>query len=328
MFVDTIPVVRRRQDRWRAAARAVCDRTPVGRLACRQGFVLTHPQARAAGVPDRDIRRWVRQGEWTAPRRGVLCVLPRPRGPLDPYPHGERPEIAAAAVALIRRDAVVSHECAALARGLDVLRTPRHATLTTCGRRFSGARSDAVIRAAWLSDEDLGRWFGVDITTCARTVIDIARQGARRGIVAVESALHNECVTRVELAEVLERQRRWDGVITARRVFDLAGAESESPLESLVRLFLDDHGLPLPEQQVLVETYLGIFRVDGLWRDKRVVLEVDGLTKYRGDGDALVEEKLRQEAVERAGYTVVRATWADVHDLPAMTVARVRAALR
>lgn len=328
MFIASIPIARRRQDAWCAAARSVYDRTPVGRLACSQGFVLTHAQAHAAGVPDKDIRRWVRQGVWTAPRRGALCVLPRPRDRFDDGPHGARPEIAAAAAALVRRDAVISHECAGLAHGVDVLYQPRQATLTTCGRRFSGARCGAVIRAAWLSDEDLGRWFGTDITNCARTVIDLARKGARHGIVAVESALYNECVTRAELEAVLERQRRWDGVITARRVVQLAGGKSESPLESLVRLFLDDNGLPLPEQQVPIETHLGVFRVDGLWEGKRVVLEVDGMMKYRDGDDALIREKLRQEAIERAGYRVVRLTWSDIHDHPFATVARILAALR
>lgn len=159
-------------------------------------------------------------------------------------------------------------------------------------------------------------------------MIDIARTGARPGIVAVESALYHGCVTRTELEEVLERQRRWDGVITARRVVELAGAQSESPLESLARLFLADHRLPLPDQQVLIDTYLGRFRVDGLWDARRVVLEVDGLLKYRADADALTAEKLRQEAIERAGYKVVRVTWSDLHDDPLATVARIRAALR
>jgi hypothetical protein len=76
MPIDTISPARRRQDAWRAAARSVYNRT--GRLACRQGFVLTHPQARAVGLSSAEVRSMVRRKEWTAPRRGVLCVLPPP----------------------------------------------------------------------------------------------------------------------------------------------------------------------------------------------------------------------------------------------------------
>ncbi|HEY2982923.1 MAG TPA: type IV toxin-antitoxin system AbiEi family antitoxin domain-containing protein, partial [Jatrophihabitantaceae bacterium] len=45
-------------------------------LALRQGFVATRAQARDLGMPDADVRRLVRRGDWSAPRRGVLAVAP------------------------------------------------------------------------------------------------------------------------------------------------------------------------------------------------------------------------------------------------------------
>ena len=57
-------------------------------------------------------------------------------------PHGLHPTVLAAAAALVRREAVISHECATMAYGVDVLHTPRVATvddvrptLLRCGRR-------------------------------------------------------------------------------------------------------------------------------------------------------------------------------------------------
>lgn len=298
----------------------------MGALACTQGFVITHAQAHAAGISVNEVRRLVRREDWTAPRRRVLAVLPRQGGDL----HGRGPLIAATAVALMRPDAVISHECAALAHGLDVLRMPTVATLTTASRAHAASRGDAVVRSADLCDGDLARWFGVAVTSCARTVIDIARRNARDGIVVADSALRDEVVTIEELQLAAARQRGWDGVVTARRVLGLASALSESALESLTRLFFADHDIPLPEQQVWIETYRGWYRVDGLWAEQRVILEADGLLKYRApdDGDALVAEKLRQEALERAGYTVIRVTWADIHHTPQATLARIRAVLR
>src|SRR5699024_1381621 len=120
----------------------------------------------------------LRCGEWTAPRRRVLCVLPA-RGK---YVHGRRPEIRAAAVALLRPDTVISHECAALTRGLDVLQVPPVATLTTASRAHAAARSGAVVRSTSIDDDDVSRWFGVRVTSVARTVVDLARQSARDGI--------------------------------------------------------------------------------------------------------------------------------------------------
>jgi very-short-patch-repair endonuclease len=56
-------------------------------------------------------------------------------------------------------------------------------------------------------------------------------------------------------------------------------------------------------------------------------VEADGALKYRGDANALWKEKRRQEALERAGWVVVRVTWNDVLREPRQTAERVRAAL-
>ena len=58
-----------------------------------------------------------------------------------------------------------------------------------------------------------------------------------------------------------------------------------------------------------------------------MVLEVDGLLKYR-DESALPAEKKRQEQLERMGYRVVRVTWSDIVNDPAGTAARIAWALR
>jgi very-short-patch-repair endonuclease len=327
VIVEKTPAEQRTDD-WRAAALRV-GRAPIGALACRQGFVVTPAQARDAGLASCDVRRLVRRGQWTAPRRGVLCVLARPDG--ERTVHGLRPEIVAAAVALVRPAAAISHECAALAYGLDVLHEPSQATMTVSFRDHAASRSGALVHAAKVSDGDVTTWFGAKIMSCPRTVIDIARQGARHGIVVADSALRNELVTLDELRAAMTAQWRWHGVTAARRVVELASGKSESALESLARLFLADHEIPLPEQQIWIKTHRGWYRVDGLWAEQRVVLEVDGLAKYRTsdpDDDPLVAEKLRQEALERAGYTVIRVTWADIHLTPRATLVRILAVLR
>jgi very-short-patch-repair endonuclease len=51
-------------------------------------------------------------------------------------------------------------------------------------------------------------------------------------------------------------------------------------------------------------------RVDMLWPEQRVVLEADGKIKYANA--ELWREKRRQLRLERLGYRVVRAIWADV----------------
>lgn len=63
-----------------------------------------------------------------------------------------------------------------------------------------------------------------------------------------------------------------------------------------------------------------------LYRTLRVIVESDGEVKYDPAGDrlVLVKEKRRQEALECAGYVVVRVTWWEVQNEPWEVVARVR----
>jgi hypothetical protein len=96
----------------------------------------------------------------------------------------------------------------------------------------------------------------------------------------------------------------------------LASPLAESPLESLTRLCVLDAGLPPPQLQArIVDPADGwSCRVDMLWRQQRVVLEADGRVKYT-DAE-LWHEKRRQHRLERLGYRVVRAIWADVRGAP------------
>jgi hypothetical protein len=316
--------VRQRQDFWAAIARECARGDPAWVLASRQGFVLTHDQARNSALTNAEIRRAVRRREWTAPRRNALCVLP----PMttDGRPLGTSAEIRAAAAALVRPELTVSHESAAAMSGLPLLASPHRPRLTIVGN--GGGERDILVHSARLSDDERALWFGVPITVVARTVIDIARNaGVRAGLVAADAALAEALVSIDELGTAVERAARWPGVRRARRVLDLASPLAESPLESLTRLLVAEAGLPVPHLQVWVRTAHRRYRVDGLWPDRGVIFEADGLLKYATPAD-LHREKLRQEELERAGYRVVRVTWEDVWTCPTRTVDRIASALR
>jgi hypothetical protein len=206
------------------------------------------------------------------------------------------------------------------------LATPSRPRLTTTGN--GGGERDILVHAAGLPDDERELWFGVPVTAVARTVSDIARNaGIRAGLVAADAALAEQLVTADELSAAVERAAHWPGVRQARRVVDLASPLAESPLESLTRLLVADAGLPMPHLQVWIRTARGRYRVDGLWPDRAVVFEADGMLKYAARSD-LHEEKLRQEGLERAGYRVVRVTWHDVWSHPTRTVDRINGALR
>lgn len=303
-------------------------------LAGTQGFVLTTQQALSGGLQSADLRRLVRRRNWTAPRRAVRCVLPAPSSTAKAVdePHGERPEVAAAAVALQRPDHYVSHESAAAMYGLPLLTLPKRPRLTVTAMN-GGGQAEALVHAARVLPEEVTVWFGVAVLTPARTVVDIARNaGLRSGLVATDAALSDGLITFAELDDAVARARNWPGVRTARRLLTLGCDKIESPLESLSRLLISDADLPLAEPQAWVTTDRGPFRVDGLWPDRAVVLEADGLLKYRvvdpDEDDPLALEKLRQEAIERAGYRIVRVSWDDVTRRRSYTIFRIKDALR
>jgi hypothetical protein len=296
---------------------------PATLVALQQGFVLTHAQARAAGCSNADIRRHVYRREWSVPHRGVLSVLPPGDGS---SPDGTRIEVRAAAAALVRPGSAISHTSAASAYGLPFFGGGNRPELTSADIPATADRGGVRVYAAALRGQ-VHRWFGAPIMSHARTVVDLARHGRRSGLMAADAALHERLVNAEQLERAVRQATGWPGIRKARSIIDLASELAESALESLTRLLLHDNGVPAPQLQQWVLTRLGWFRVDGLWPERMVVLECDGLVKYGAVG-ALAEEKKRQEALERAGYRVVRVTWDDVINHPLETVARILEALR
>ncbi len=307
-----------------AAAWAQGD-DPLRDLAARQGFVVRTAQARALGL-SRGRARWlVGRGEWTAPGPGVLAPLgvrsaapwrgPAERdAPDDPLVARRAHALTASGAALRNPDHVGSGRSAALMHGLPTFRHPQAPVLTAAPTTTLGRRGAVHARGAALTGDDVQDWFGAPVTTPARTVVDLARLDRWDGVIAADAALHSACVTPAELQAAAHRARGWPGVRRAREIIAFADARSESPLESLTRLRLHDDDFPAPELQVelAVPGRLRPYRVDFLWPDQRLILEVDGRVKYRGDSQW--NEKGRTIALRKLGFRVERARWTDVVD--------------
>lgn len=279
--------------------------------------MLTRAQARACGISEAGIRRWLRRGIWWTPRRGVLAVVAVP-----PPPAGDdaarwlarrrRIALSCAAAALARPGRVVSGNSAAVLQALPVFVDPDRPQLTAGPVSTPGTRDALLVRPATLASDEVTEWFGVGVTTRPRTLVDLARHSRRDGLIAADAALHEGLVTRSGIDAALARARGWPGVRRARSVLALASPSAESPLESLTRLALSDWQVPPPQLQALIyEPMSGCtYRVDMLWPEQRVILEIDGRVKYTAD--ELWREKRRQERLERLGYRVLRVMWSDL----------------
>jgi hypothetical protein len=99
-------------------------------------------------------------------------------------------------------------------------------------------------------------------------------------------------------------------------------AGTASQLEDRLLDLCESHAIPLPEVNVRVAG----FTVDALWREPRVIAEVDG----RGAHDTaarMERDRGRDLALRVAGYFVVRYTWRQVTAEPERVAADLRAAL-
>lgn len=299
--------IRAWQAGWAARARDLAHGASIPGVverALQQGFVLRRRQLHACGVADATVRRLIRRQSWSAPRRGVVAVIP-------PAPATD-PAIAACAAAVCRPGHVISHRSAAVVHGLPLLERPPAPELTAVVLTALGARPRTRVRGAGLHEGDAVPWFGLAVTTVARTIMDLARLDRRAGLVAADAALREGVVSASELELAAAQCAGWPGARAAREVSELASPLAESPLESLTRLCVLDAGLPEPQLQVRIADPADGWwcRVDMAWQQRRVVLEADGRLKYTDT--ELWREKRRQHRLERLGWRVVRAIWADV----------------
>lgn len=311
----------------RASAQAPPDTRTAYALAFRRGFVLTVREASAAGIPLPALRSLIRADRWSRPRRGTTCVLGRTT--LADLGQHASDLIEAVAVARVRRGTAVSHASACVAHGLPLLATSTRPSVTTFGASVRGTCTDAgSVRGARLEDREIVGWFGVPVTSPARTVIDMFRSAGRRaGLVAADAAVHQGLTDLDGLTGALGGRSHWPGIRAARELLQLVEPGSESPLETLVRLLAHDAGLPRPRSQWWIDLGDVRYRVDLAWPEHGLIVEADGAVKYT-DPNALWMEKRRQERLERAGWIVVRVTWNDVIRYPVQTIERLLAAYR
>ncbi len=307
--------------RWWHALAATDD--PILVAAAGQGFVLTPAQLRGLGVSRSTQRTRVRRGEWGVPMLGTVAPADVTPGAADRFDIARRQHaLVAAGAALCRPGHTVGGRSAAVLHGLPTLEVPVPAELTAPGEAGLGRDASCHSFGAALAERSVERWFGVRVTDCARTVVDLARHDRRDGLMAADAALYERLIDRPALDRALIDAIGWPGVRQARAIVELATPLAESPLESLVRLALHDDGLPAPELQRIVAGY----RVDMLWPDARLILEIDGLGKY--GGPARSAEKRREQHLRRHGYRVERVTWDDLRHHWPETVAILRSALR
>lgn len=288
----------------------------------------------ADGADPDDIKRRLARGEWTRVRRGIYV----PTDDLGQLSGRQRRLLELEATMLrANRRAVVSHRSAALLHGIELLRATSGPVEVTNPDGHAGHRRAGLHTFCAALDPDeivsVGRHRA---TSMARKLVDLARcRPFDEAVVAADDALRRTMVSPADLAAAVERASRRPGVCAAGRVVRFADGRSESAGESCSRVLIDRQALPRPEPQMAVLGMRGdVFaRGDFGWRECRTIGEFDGAQKYgrllkpgQPPGDAIYQEKIREDRIRDLGWTVVRWTWADLDD-PRGLGDRIRRAL-
>ena len=283
------------------------------------------------GWSDEELGRFARSGEWTRVRRGAYVD-----GQLPTSAVARHALLIAATVGSLRRPAVISHQSAAVLLGLPVWGAPLDRVhITRCPPASSQAVGPLRCHVARLREDEITSVGGFRVTDVGRTTLDLARSlPFEEAVVTLDAAQHEGLLPR----ELIE-QRLFDiagtrGCRHAARVIRFSDGRSASVGESRSLVVLAELRLAPSALQYEITTSTGavVARTDFAWEEDRIVGEFDGRIKYsrllrpgQDPGDAVFEEKRREDAIRDIGWEVVRWTWGDL-SVPANLAGRLERA--
>lgn len=284
----------------------------LGRLASRQHGVVSRAQMIRLGFEVGAIDRRLDAGRLRRLHRGVYLL-----GPVAPPLAAEM-----AAILSCGRGSVLSHRSAAhLWNLLPHMPKPTMVEVTTSGRDPGTRPRIRIHRVRNLDPTETTITDRIPITTPARTLLDIAINLQSGDLEqALAAALRRRLTTRQQLHSLLARHRRQPGTLALRSLLqtdrraNFTRSEAERRFLALIR-----HAeLPPPEVNVRLHGH----EVDFLWREQRLVVEVDGYA-FHSDRPSFEHDHRRDADLVAHGYRVIRVTWRQIADAPMALAARV-----
>ena len=222
-------------------------------------------------------------------------------------------------------DAAFSGRTAAWLHGLDLPPCdPIEVTIPPA--RMVSRLSMTMVRRSELSPREVARRRGLRVTSIDRTIADLGRRlPLIEAVTVLEMAMHRRLVSEARLRAWIASHPRFPGIACLRRALELAEPDTESVMETRLRLLLVQAGLPRPLVQVSLRDDGGHFLgcPDLYYPSHRLALEYDGA----GHRERLVADNQRQNRLVDAGYRLLRFTAFDVLSAPHSVVTLVRRAL-
>jgi hypothetical protein len=268
--------------------------------------MVDRDQLLAAGLGAKAIAYRLRIGRLHLRHRAVYAV-----GHVPPSPHAR----AMAAVLACGPGAVLSHRSAGALWDLGVRWTDAIDITAPTRQRHRGIRAH---RSRTLTRADVTRHYGIPVTTLARTLLDLADALTDKALTRAvnEARLAHRGVTD-EIAALIARS---PGRATARLKTILEYGPTRSPLEDDFLKFVRRYGLPPPEVNQIVAGH----EVDFLWRDQRLIVELDGRAHHE---HRFEHDRDRDADLLHAGFPVLRVTPKRLRHQPEREAARLHATL-
>ncbi len=246
--------------------------------------MVTRNQLLDAGFDVNAIEYRMRIGRLHRLHRGVYAVGYRP-----PSPHAR----AMAAVLACGSGAVLSHRSAAV---LWEIVPRRQGPVDVTARGYHQHRGIRANRSTTLTGADITRHYGIPITTPARTLADLAR--------VLPSHPLTRAVNEARIRNLISHRNHDTG-------------PTRSTLEDDFLRFIDRYDLPRPEVNQIVAGK----EVDMLWREQRLIVELDSRTFHR---HTFEEDRERDAHLLDEGFVVLRVTWRRLTESPGREARRLR----
>ncbi len=272
-------------------------------LAGAQHGCISHAQALDCRLSPQSIRRRVAQNRW---RR----LLPRVYAVYGAPATWEQ-RLFAALLGAGDEAAVSGLAAAALWEFPDV--QPGAVEISHPSKR---SRAGVIVHPVLLDRADVTRLGIISLATAPRTLGDVAgRLRESRLDAAVHHCLHRKLTTLDALQDIAGRRGR--GCAGAARLRAAVGAYGDdrpaaSPLEARLARRIQGSRLPPPRRQHHVFADGRSRYLDFAWPDARVAVEVDGY-RWHSSRVAWESDRARLTQLRRAGWTIVHATYDDIH---------------
>jgi very-short-patch-repair endonuclease len=275
----------------------------IAALAAAQHGVVSRSQLLVRGYTKESVARRVRSGRLHVVHRGVYAVG-----------HRVMTRQGRWMAATLATGGVLSHVTAGAAWGFVKHNGATHVTVPGDAgrRRRTGVR---IHRSRTLTAADTTTHERIPVTEPHRTLTDLAHTLAGRDL---EHA--------VNLAERLIDFERLNhsappSLHAVLRAYTTA--ETRSHLEEAFLKLCDDHGIPRPQTNTVIEGIL----CDFAWPEQRLIVEVDGYTFHRAPS-VFVTDRERDVELTTRGWRVLRFAYAHVLDRPRWVAAKIRLAWR